>query len=142
MTFDRYTGDTPFSNQDAQDRGIPRPSASPVEERYTRDEIQREPPQILLTNYVMLELLLLRKRDQEIFHGVKPRYLVLDEVHTYTGILGVEVACLIQRLKEHADLQPGELVCVGTSATIIGEGEESGRDQLVDFSGELFAELA
>jgi very-short-patch-repair endonuclease len=140
VSFGRYTGDTPFDERNAQERGIPRPDTSPPEERYTREEIQNDPPHILLTNYVMLELLLLRKDDQKIFHGVRPRYLVLDEVHTYAGILGAEVACLIRRFKEHNRLRSGELVCVGTSATIVGEDDDGGRNRLVEFAAELFAE--
>jgi replicative superfamily II helicase len=139
VTFGRYTGDTPLNDQDAAERGKSRPADSPAEERYTRKEIHDSPPQILLTNYVMLELLLLRKQDQKIFHGVKPRFLVLDEVHTYSGILGSEVACLIRRFKEHVSLQPGELVCVGTSATIIG-ADGNGMQPLISFANELFGE--
>lgn len=140
VTFGRYSGDTPFNDQEATERGIPRPPTSPAEERYTRQEIHADPPQILLTNYVMLELLLLRKKDQQIFQGIKPRYLVLDEVHTYTGILGAEVACLIRRLKEHAGLRPGELTCIGTSATIVSAGDQSSEERLLEFAAELFGE--
>ena len=140
VTFGRYSGDTPFNDQDAIERGLPRPPGSPAEERYTRQEIWADPPQILLTNYVMLELLLLRKQDQKIFQGVKPRYLVLDEVHTYTGILGAEVACLIRRFKEHTGLHPGELICIGTSATIVSAGDQSGEVRLLEFAAELFGE--
>ena len=67
----------------------------------------------------MLEYLLVRKRDRQIFLHTKPRYLVLDEIHTYIGILGSEVACLIRRFKEHARLEPQQLCCVGTSATLM-----------------------
>lgn len=137
VTFGRYTGDTPFNDEYAQQRGIPRLDNAPREERYTRQEIQRDPPQILITNYVMLEYLLLRKQEQKIFQGVQPRYLVLDEVHTYVGILGAEVACLIRRLKQHTGLQSGKLICVGTSATV---GAEQGHQPLLDFATELFGE--
>lgn len=140
VTFGRYSGDTPFDEQDATERELPRPPTSPAEERYTRKEIWADPPQILLTNYVMLELLLLRKQDQKIFQGIKPRYLVLDEVHTYTGILGAEVACLVRRLKEHTGLQPGELTCVGTSATVVSAGDQPGEVRLLEFAAELFGE--
>jgi hypothetical protein len=140
VTFGRYTGDTPLNEQDAAEKGIIRPANSPKEEKYTRKEIQDSPPQILLTNYVMLELLLLRKADQKIFHGVKPRYLVLDEVHTYTGILGSEVACLIRRFKEHVGIKPDELICVGTSATVISEQTTNGKQALTAFASDLFAE--
>lgn len=143
VTFGRYTGDTPYDERSAtENKGwLPRPEDSPPEERYYREEIQRDPPKILITNYTMLELLLLRKQEQKIFHGVKPRYLVLDEVHTYTGILGAEVACLIRRLKEHAGLNPGELLCVGTSATVkSGKAGEDVRTKLIDFANQLFGE--
>ncbi|MFP4438861.1 MAG: DEAD/DEAH box helicase [Chloroflexaceae bacterium] len=137
VTFGRYTGDTPFNDEDAQKRGIARPHTAPDEERYTRQEIQTNPPHILITNYVMLEYLLLRKQEQRIFHGSTPRYLVLDEVHTYIGILGAEVACLIRRLKQHTGLTAGDLVCVGTSATI---GVDQGPQPLLNFATELFGE--
>lgn len=142
VTFGRYTGDTPESLQDAQEtRRQPRPNDAPDEERYYREEIWNNPPQILLTNYTMLELLLLRKQDQEIFRGGKPHYLVLDEVHTFVGVLGAEVACLIRRFKEHCGLQPGELACVGTSATIQAGGDPiEARDRIREFATELFAE--
>ncbi len=50
---------------------------------------------------------------------------MLDEVYTYTGVLGAETACLIRRFKEHTGLQPGQLVCVGTSATVMDGGADS-----------------
>jgi replicative superfamily II helicase/very-short-patch-repair endonuclease len=136
VTFGRYTGDTPFNDEDAQKR-MPRPDDAPAEERYTRKDIQENPPHILITNYVMLELLLLRKQEQAIFQGVKPRYLVLDEIHTYTGILGTEVACLIRRFKQHTGLEAEELVCVGTSATI---GSDNDQAALITFASNLFGE--
>jgi ATP-dependent helicase YprA (DUF1998 family) len=143
VSFGRYTGDTPYDERTSQEekRFLPRPAEAPEEERYFRKEIQDRPPHILITNYTMLELLLLRKEEQRIFKGVKPRYLVLDEVHTYKGILGTEVACLVRRFKEHAGLSAGELACVGTSATVkSGEAETDERARLVEFATELFGE--
>lgn len=142
VTFGRYTGDTPENLQEAQQaQKQVRPPHAPEEERYYREEIRNNPPQILLTNYTMLELLLLRKQDQALFRGVKPHYLVLDEVHTFVGVLGAEVACLIRRLKEHCGLQPGELACIGTSATIQAEGNpQEARARIREFATELFAE--
>ncbi len=142
VTFGRYTGDTPENLQEAQEsRKQPRPPEAPEEERYYREEIRGSPPQILLTNYPMLEYLLLRKQDRELFRGVQPRYLVLDEVHTFVGVLGAEVACLIRRFKEHCGLRPGELACVGTSATIQAEGDPAAaRARIREFAAELFAE--
>lgn len=134
VTFGRYTGETPH------EAGV-HPPEIPAEERYNRQELRDHPPDILLTNYTMLEYLLLRKRDQEIFKGHKPHFLVLDEVHTYTGILGAEVACLLRRLKAHCVIGEGELVCIGTSATVKG-GSEDGRSrrELASFASDLFGE--
>jgi hypothetical protein len=73
-----------------------------------------------MTNYAMLEFLLLRKLDRVLFDQ-RLQFLVLDEVHTYHGARGIEVACLIRRLKEHVGKLDGALACIGTSATVKGE---------------------
>ena len=58
-----------------------------------REEMRRNPPHLLLTNYMMLEYLLVRPSDREdIFANHRCRFLVLDEVHTYRGILGTNIA--------------------------------------------------
>lgn len=105
-----------------------------------RAELQENPPDILLTNYKMLDYLLMRPEDQRIWRfneaGVL-RYLVLDELHTYDGAQGSDVACLIRRLKERMEVARGDLCCVGTSATIKGE---DGPNALLHFAGKLFEE--
>ena len=88
-----------------------------------------------MTNYAMLEYLLLRKLDRVLFDP-RLHFLVLDEVHTYHGARGIEVACLIRRLKEHVDKLDGQLVCVGTSATVKGDVLQP----VADFASELFGE--
>ena len=78
---------------------------------------QENPPDILLTNYKMLDYLLLRPQDQRLWRFNEPgvlEYLVLDELHTYDGAQGADVACLIRRLKERLDIPKGELCVVGT----------------------------
>ncbi len=132
ITFARYTGDTQHQEVPEHER----PEDVPDEERLSRERIQAEPPDILLTNYAMLELLLVRREDQRIFHHKQVRYLVLDEVHTYGGARGIEVGCLIRRFKEHVDRSHGGLVCVGTSATVKGED----MSEVADFASKLFAE--
>lgn len=148
VTFGRYTGDTkerPDSknsyNMVSMEEDIPE------EERNTRKAIREDPPQILITNYTMLEYLLVRKKDRDIFLKTKPVYLVLDEVHTYVGVLGSEVACLIRRFKEHAGLSQGQLCCVGTSATLISSELDSTTSikmnpykDLLKFANTLFGE--
>lgn len=99
-------------------------------------------PDILMTNYQMLELILTRFDDRKLFpadHRGALQFLVLDEVHTYSGKRGADVACLIRRLKQHTGTI-GTLRCIGTSATVqAGEGE-SAQKLLTDFAGRLFGE--
>lgn len=80
VTFRRYTG-----------------QEKPVE----REEILKAPPDILLTNYVMLELMLTRPRERSslITNAANLSFLVLDELHTYRGRQGADVAMLIRRLR-------------------------------------------
>ena len=86
ITFDRYTG------QDDQGE---------------RRRIAREPPDILLTNFMMLELLMTRQEalDRQVIGNCAGlRFLVLDELHTYRGRQGADVALLVRRVRER--LQP------------------------------------
>jgi ATP-dependent helicase YprA (DUF1998 family) len=139
VSFARYTGDTPHSEASALQESLPqRPPESPPSERYYRTEILEAPPDLLLTNYVMLELLLTRREDRErLLQGAPLRYLVVDEVHTFQGVRGTEVACLIRRLKEHVGLGRGRLICVGTSATLQRGGDPRA---LIGFARDLFGE--
>ncbi|MDI3389111.1 DEAD/DEAH box helicase [Streptomyces sp. B-S-A8] len=91
-----------------------------------REEIRRTRPDILITNYKMLDLLLQRAEDQPLWQGGSLAYVVLDEFHTYDGAQGTDVAMLLRRLGALAGLaEPGRplgRVCpVATSATL-GEG--------------------
>lgn len=102
VTFRRYTGQ---------------------ESNAARDEILANPPDILLTNYVMLELMLTRPREKkDIVRAARQalQFLVFDELHTYRGRQGADVAFLIRRVREIAE-NPA-LQCVGTSATLAGGG--------------------
>jgi DEAD/DEAH box helicase domain-containing protein len=108
-----------------------------------RDVLRDHPPDILLTNYKMLDFLLLRPEDQKIWQQTGPesvRYLVLDELHTYDGAQGSDVACLIRRLKAKLEVKSGSLCCVGTSATLAGD-EATATAELIDFAGRLFGEV-
>jgi hypothetical protein len=67
-----------------------------------RQRLRENPPHILLTNYVMLEYLLVRPTDRDgIFANHRVRYFVLDEVHTYRGSLGANIALLVRRVAAH-----------------------------------------
>jgi hypothetical protein len=110
-------------------RGYPDGSGPVTFARYTgqeRDEerkrILANPPDILLTNYVMLELMLTRPDEREHLvraaHGL--RFLVLDELHTYRGRQGADVALLVRRVRDACEAP--DLQCVGTSATMASSG--------------------
>lgn len=96
-----------------------------------RKEIRDRPPDILLTNYVMLELMLTRPDDRrslvKMAHGLE--FLVLDELHTYRGRQGADVALLVRRVRQAC--QAERLQCVGTSATISSEGTAADQREVV-----------
>ena len=124
ITFGRYTGDTPWNMDGVGDRDraeILRPN-----ERFTREHIRQEPPHILLTNFAMLEYLLLRPGDNPIFKQRPLRYIVLDEAHTYSGAQGIEVSLLMRRLRE--SYRSSKLQFILTSATLSDANEESRRE--------------
>ena len=87
-----------------------------------RDQLLKYPPDVLLTNYKMLDYLLLRGKDQALWKGTTKetlRFLVVDELHTFDGAQGTDLACLVRRLRDRLDLGD-DLACVGTSATLGG----------------------
>ena len=86
-----------------------------------RQKIKANPPDILLTNYVMLELILTRYDERPLVRQAQDLgFLVFDELHTYRGRQGADVALLIRRTREL--LAAEKLRCVGTSATLAGSG--------------------
>jgi ATP-dependent helicase YprA (DUF1998 family)/very-short-patch-repair endonuclease len=118
VTFARYTGQESF------------------EERL---QIQQHPPDILLTNYVMLELLLTRPEERRtIVQAARGlQLLVLDELHTYRGRQGADVAMLIRRVRDI--LAVPHLQCVGTSATLAGADDPAQqRSQVAEVASQLF----
>ncbi len=102
---------------------------------------QREnPPDILLTNYKMLDFLLLRPEEQGLWQHNTPetlRFLVVDELHTFDGAQSTDLACLIRRLKARLRTPDRRLCCVGTSATL---GSSGSVDPLVRYANTVFAE--
>lgn len=118
VTFARYTG---------QEQG---------EER---ERILRDPPDILLTNYVMLELVLTRPEERrKLVNAAKGlQFLVLDELHTYRGRQGADVAMLVRRVREAC--QAPDLQCIGTSATMSSAGTpEQQRATVAGVASRLF----
>jgi ATP-dependent helicase YprA (DUF1998 family) len=88
-----------------------------------RREIRENPPDILLTNYMMLDLILTRRNDDHrvVEHCRGLEFLVLDELHSYRGRQGADVAMLVRRLKAQTD--SADLLCIGTSATMATIGD-------------------
>ncbi len=102
------------------------------EKETDRQNIADNPPDILLTNFMMLELILTRydAKDLKVVehcHGLE--FLVLDELHTYRGRQGADVAMLVRRLKHRLDAE--NLICIGTSATMSNKGTEADQKQTV-----------
>lgn len=105
-----------------------------------KNTLRLRPPDILLTNYKMLDYLLIRPGDYPLWKENRPetlKYLVVDELHTFDGAQGTDLACLLRRLKARLKTPPGFLCCVGTSATL---GGESGFAALLNYAREIFGE--
>ena len=122
ITFGRYTGDTPETARLGTDTFASlNPGAVRLpNELLSRAEMRATPPHLLLTNYAMLEYLLLRPADMDLFDGQyrgRWRFIALDEAHVYDGAKAAEVAMLLRRL--HDRVASGQrLQCIATSATM------------------------
>jgi len=141
ITFGRYTGETEQTKGKALTAYHSYHDGSdPLKnELICRDQMQKRPPHILFTNYAMLEYLLIRPKDSPVFEGEKWRFIVLDEVHSYSGALGVEIAMLLRRLKDRVvKNKKDRLQCFGTSATL-GKGEKD-YSKIAYFATNLFGE--
>ena len=148
ITFGRYTGQTKQTFRQGLDAFQQENDRPPqVNELFCREQILGSqpgsyrdwphkgyptpvgPPHILLTNFAMLEYLLMRPHDSMLFdgaHGETWRFLVLDEAHVYTGAQGTEISYLMRRLKDRVcRSKPGKLSCIATSATIGAGDDES-----------------
>jgi ATP-dependent helicase YprA (DUF1998 family) len=108
------------------------------ENQEEREEIINHPPDIILTNYVMLELILTRPRERKLVEAMKGlQFLVLDELHTYRGRQGADVAMLVRRVRDLC--QNPQLQCVGTSATLAEGGMFSDQQvKIAEVATQLF----
>lgn len=144
ITYGRFTGETKESyteafrrfmdvegTEDANGKAVQLPD----NELICRDQMRNDPPNILITNYAMLEYLLLRPGDNTIFREKNAstwKYIVFDEAHSYTGAKGIEVASLIKRVK--AMLKRDDIQFILTSATL---GDEKSNQEIVGFARSL-----
>jgi len=113
VTYARYTG-----KESSEDREL----------------IKANPPDILLTNFMMLELLMTRQSelDQKVLKNCEGlQFIVLDELHTYRGRQGADVAMLMRRLRSRIGDLNNPPLCIGTSATMASEGAQSEKNEAV-----------
>ncbi len=107
----------------------------------SREEIWEEPPHILITNYSMLEHMLIRPVERiKIFAASVSTFkmLVVDEAHTYNGSTGSEVSMLLERLKVAVGVEKtGQIRCIATSASL---GNASVDSQVLQFAEKFFGE--
>lgn len=147
ITLGRFTGQvrSNASRQDEEAKLIASPAfranfggahSAPHGWLLSRAEMLDSPPHILVTNYAMLEHVLLLPRNRRLLDHADLRWIVLDELHTYTGSQAIEVAFLIRKLKARLAITRGRIRCVGTSASL----DASRRDELVLFAERLFGE--
>lgn len=119
IRFARYTGETS------------------AEERRA---IQNHPPHILLTNYVMAELMMVRPEERPLIkESNSPLFLVFDELHTYRGRQGADVAMLVRRLKARMKRHP--VIHIGTSATMVAHRDATPKERrqaVADFASRFF----
>jgi superfamily II DNA/RNA helicase len=122
ITYKRYTG------QDDEE---------------AKEKVKAAAPDLLLTNFMMLELLLTRQnpRDQQVIKNCEGlEFLVLDELHTYRGRQGADVAMLVRRVRERLEDPSRSLQCIGTSATMASvEDVNRGQGDVAAVASRLFA---
>ena len=110
------------------------------EKEAEREKIAANAPDILLTNYMMLELLLTRQDELDrkvVANAQGIEFIVLDELHTYRGRQGADVAILVRRLRDRCAGSTAP-VCIGTSATMVSEGSAGSHEAVADVASRLF----
>lgn len=108
------------------------------EKQDVRDRIIANPPDILLTNYMMLELLMVRKTDEVLRRSFLDNieYLVFDELHVYKGRQGADVSLLNRRIKAAAKNK--NIICIGTSATMASGTIEEQKSEVAKVASRFF----
>ena len=144
-TFGQYIGQTPKDRRDKWRNADWWAENRLPGELIFREEMRATPPHILLTNYSMLEYLLIRPDDSPLFddgRGERWQFIVLDEAHQYRGAKGMEMGMLIRRLKQR--LRDGgrqeAFRCIATSATLSSGESDADRRIVAKFASELFGE--
>lgn len=144
LSFFHFTSETPENANIADNRNLP--PATPARFRTRQQARGLEDakgeitangagpnPDILVTNYSMLEYMLCRPQDA-VFFGENLRVVVLDEAHIYSGNLAAEITFLLRRVLMRSGRKPEDVLCIATSATIGG-----GVNELRPFAARLFS---
>ena len=134
ITFGLYNSSTQHQQKMAESEYRKLYKESPLpNEIISRERMQKSPPHILITNYSMLEYMMLRPKDDLVFSGAKLRYIVLDEAHIYRGATGIETSLLMRRLRARISA-PEQVQYIITSATL---GDKRSNDVIVSFAETL-----
>lgn len=144
LSLSRFTSETPENAQAAKSKQlqlgqkhvrVTRRQARGLEDAYGKSVASRLPvPDLLITNYSMLEYMLARPQDQ-CFFGEGLQAIVLDEAHLYTATLAAEITLLLRRFLDRCGKRAEDVLFIATSATI-GSGDPQ---ELVDFGNKLFS---
>ena len=148
ITFGRYTGQVKSTAKRDEEEAriwnnpklmeaLGNPSNISKNWLLTRDEMLADPPKVLITNYAMLEHMLLLPRNAGLFATNSLRFIVLDEIHTYHGAQATEVAFLLRKLKTRLGADKGIRV-FGTSASL--SDSETADEELMKFATNLLGE--
>jgi hypothetical protein len=148
ITFGRFTGqikaktkrdeeESRLLENDKLMAALGHPREIPSNWLLTREEMLATPPDVLITNYAMLEHLLLLPRNAPLFAQDTLSAIVLDEVHTYAGAQATEIAFLLRKLKHRLKIDR-PIQCFATSASL-PQSEEADRD-VQKFASDLFGE--
>ena len=86
-----------------------------------RENLRKNEPDVILTNYMMLELIMTRQSESWLRNSLEKnlQFLVYDELHTYRGRQGADVSYLNRRIQANCK---NEIICIGTSATMASDG--------------------
>ena len=129
LSLFHFTSETPETDRQAVARG----EEWNLCRRRSRDAARESIPDIVITNYSMLEYMLCRPQDSGFF-GEALEYIVLDEAHLYTGTLAAEITLLLRRLRDRCGVAPELITHIATSATLGGTLEDMGRFASTIFS--------
>lgn len=136
ITFGVYTGQTKEFYKEAIADYRKLNNREPIKnELICREQMKQTPPNILITNYAMLEYLMVRPEDNVFFrgeYGDNWKFIVMDEAHVYSGTTGIEVGMLLRRL--YAALSSEDIQYILTSATL---GDEKDNEEVARFAHDL-----